>query len=103
MRDVCLALPDVPEGERRLAVCMHWTFLRPVLPDSPAVEIARCFAKKHALLEFANHFADQFIAVADSKEELVHLVFHTFPEIPKNRAALEYINIMTGVRQSPIP
>lgn len=45
MQDVCLALPDVPDGERRLAVCLHWTFLRHVLPDSPAVEIARSFAK----------------------------------------------------------
>ncbi|WP_156902774.1 hypothetical protein [Achromobacter sp. MFA1 R4] len=103
MRDVCLALPDVPEGERRLAVCMHWTFLRHVLPDSPVVEIARSFAKKHACLDLADYFADRFKDVAASKEELVHLLFHTFPEIPKNRAALEYINSTAGVRQTPIP
>ncbi|BBU29174.1 hypothetical protein BTHE68_29080 [Burkholderia sp. THE68] len=103
MHDVCLALPDVPEGERRLAVCLHWTFLRHVLPDSPAVEIARSFAKKHALLELTDHFADRFKAVAASKEELVRLLFHTFPEIPKNRAALEYINSTTGTCQKPIP
>jgi hypothetical protein len=103
MQDVCLALPDVPEDERRLAVCLHWTFLRHVLPDSPVIEIARSFAKRHALLELADHFADRFKAVTASKEELVRLLFHTFPEIPKNRAALEYINSMTGTCQKPIP
>lgn len=103
MQDVCLALPGVPEGERRVAVGLHWTFLRHVLPASPAVEIARSFARKHALLELADHFADRFKAVAASKEELVRLLFHTFPEIPKNRAALEYINSMTGTCQKPIP
>jgi hypothetical protein len=103
MQHVCLALPDAPEGERRLAVCLHWTFLRHVLPDSPAIEIARSFAKKHTLLELADHFADRFKAVAASKEELVRLLFDTFPEIPKDRAALEYINSMTGTCQKPIP
>ncbi len=99
MQDVCSKLPDVPEGERSLAVCLHWTFLRHVLPDSPVVEIARSFARKHALLDLADHFADRFNAVSTSKEELVRLVFDTFPEIPKHRAALEYINSMTGVCQ----
>lgn len=103
MRNVCLALPDVPEGERRLAVCLHWTFLRHALPDSPSIEIARHFAKRHALLEMADHFADRFMSEVASKEELVRLLFLTFPEIPKNRAALEYINRMTGTRQKPIP
>lgn len=103
MQGVCLGFPDVPEDARRLAVCLHWTFLRHVLPDSPAVEIARSFAKEHALLELADHFADRFKAVAANKEELVRLLFHTFPEIPKNRAALEYINSVTGTCQKPIP
>lgn len=103
MRNVCSELTFVPEGERRLAVCMHWTFLRRVLPSSPQVEIVRNFAIKHALLEMADHFADQFISVAASKEELVQLLFLTFPEIAKHRAALEYIDSMTGTRQKPIP
>lgn len=103
MRNVCLGLPDVPEGERSLAVCLHWTFLRLVLPNTPSVEIARNFAKAHALFEMADHFADRFGALSASKEELVRLIFLTFPEIPKNRAALEYINSMTGTRQTPIP
>ena len=103
MQSVCLGLPDVPEGERRLAVCLHWTFLRHVLPDSPTVEIARNFAKEHALLEMADNFADRFISIAANKEELVRLLFFTFPEVPRNRAALEYINSMRGTYQKPIP
>lgn len=103
MRDVCFGLPDVPEGERRLAVCLHWTFLKHVLPNSPQVEVAINFAKKYELLELADHFADRFISVAGSKEELVRLLYFSFPEIPRNRAALEYINSMTGTYQKPIP
>lgn len=103
MQNVCLGLPDVPEEERSLAVCLHWTFLRQVLTNSPSVEIARKFAKKHALLEMAERFADRFISVATSKEELVRLLFLTFPEIPRNRVALEYINSITGTCQKPIP
>jgi hypothetical protein len=54
-------------------------------------------------LEVANDFADQFQAVAARKEDIVRLLFATFPEIPGNRAALEYIDSVTGSRQSPIP
>lgn len=103
MRNVCSGLPDVPESERRLAVCLHWTFLRHVLPDSPQFEIATHFATEHGLLEIADHFADQFLSAAASKEEMVRVLFQTFPEIPKSRAAFEYINSVTGTRQTPIP
>lgn len=103
MRNVCSGLPDVPESERRLAVCLHWTFLRHVLPDSPQFEIAKHFATKHGLLEKADHFADQFLSAAVSKEEMVRVLFQTFPEIQKSRAAFEYINSVTGTRQTPIP
>lgn len=103
MRHVCVALPNIPEGDLNLAVCLHWTFLRHVLPNSPSVEIMRNFANDHGLLEMADGFADQFIAAAVSKEELVRLLFLTFPEIPKNCAALEYINSKTGTGQKPVP
>lgn len=103
MQKVCLGLSDVPEDERSLAVCLHWTFLLNVLPGSPSLEIARKFAEQHALLEMADQFADQFISAAASKEELVRLIYLTFPELPKHRAALEYINSITGTRQKPIP
>jgi len=103
VRDVWLGLPSVPEIERRLAVYLHWTFLRHVLPNSPTVVIARNFANKHSLLVGADQFADRFISVATSKEELVRLLFLEFPEIPKNRSALEYVNRTTGMCRKPIP
>ncbi len=103
MRDVCLGLPDAPECERPLAVCLHWTFLKHVLPNSPQVEVLRYFAKEHALLEKADRFADRFTSLAANKEELVRLLFFTFPETPRNRAALEYINSIKGTYQQPIP
>ncbi len=102
MRNICLELPNIPEGDRRLAVCLHWTFLRNVLPKSPSVENMRNFAKKHALFEMADDFADQFIAAATSKEEQVRLLFQNFPEIPRSFAALEYINCNRGTFQKPI-
>ena len=103
MSNICSQLPDVPESERRLAVCLHWAFFRHVLPDSPQVQIVRNFAEKHELLEIANQFADQFLVNLVSKEEMVRILFQTFPEIPKSRVAFEYINSVTGTRQTPIP
>ena len=103
MHAVCLGLPEVPEFERGLAVCLHWTFLQHALPGSPSLEVARRFAQEHGLLQMAEEFANRFIAVAHSKEEVVRLIFDTFPDIPKSRAALEYINCMTGTVQRPIP
>lgn len=103
MRLVCGALPNIPEDDRCLAVCLHWTFLRHVLPNSPSLEIMRNFARNHELLEMADNFADQFIAAMASKEELVRLLFLNFSDISKNYAALEYINSITGTYQKPIP
>ena len=40
MSNVLAELPFAPEDELRLAVCLHWTFLRHVLPGSPQIEIA---------------------------------------------------------------
>lgn len=102
MQNACSGLPQVPDGERDLAVCMHWTFLRHVLPGSPQTEIVRRFALEHALLGMANRFADQFLAVASRKEEIVRLLFLNFPGIPRKRAALEYLNCITGTRQTSI-
>lgn len=104
MRGVCLGLPNVPEHEQQLALCLHWTFLQRVLPNSPSVEIARDFAKSHALSEMAHDFSERFMSAANSKEELVKLLFLTFQEIlPKNRAALEYIDNTKCTYQKPIP
>lgn len=100
---VCGRLSEIPEAERRLALCLHWTFLHQALPDSPTIQVAQEFAVKHGLLEIANHFAAQFLTVAGSKEDIARLLFATFPELPRGSAALEYINSCTGSHQVPIP
>lgn len=102
LQDVCSSLSDVPRVELILALCMHWTFLRHVLPGSMPTETARRFAVEHRLLEMADRFADQFLAAA-SKEAAVQLLFATFPEMHKDAAALEYISSRTGTVQRPIP
>lgn len=103
VKDVCAELPEVPEPERRLAVSMHWTFLVHALPGSASIEVVKEFAHAHDLLETANGFAEQVVSACGSKEDVVRLLFDTFPELPSSRAALEYINSATGTRQVPIP
>ena len=102
LQGVCSGLSDVPREELNLALCMHWTFLRHVLPGSMPAETARRFAVEHRLLEMVDRFADQFLAAA-SKEAAVQLLFATFPEMDKDLAALEYISSRTGTVQRPIP
>jgi hypothetical protein len=95
MRIECARLYGFSADDRAYALCMHWTFLRHVLPGSPAIEVAREFAVKHALLELAIRFEEEFLSLATSKEELVRLVLCRFPHIPKNRAAFRYVNSIT--------
>ena len=73
LQGVCSGLSDVPREELNLALCMHWTFLRHVLPGSTPAETARRFAVEHRLLEMADRFADQFLAAA-SKEASLSLI-----------------------------
>ena len=103
MQHICEELAFIPECERSLAVCLHWTFLKRALPGSPSIQIMKNFAEQHGLLEAADDFANRFMSLAASKEELVRLIFMTFPGLPKSRAALEYINYVTGTRQVPVP
>lgn len=102
LREVCSVLPDVPPEHRRLAVFMHWTFLRHVLPGSPQIEVIRAFAMAHDLFEAAERFADQLIAAAHCKEEMASLIFLTAPELPKQHAAFEYIRSGASTSQAPI-
>jgi hypothetical protein len=102
LQGVCSGLSDVPPEELNLALCIHWTFLRHVLPGSTPAETAKRFADEHRLFEMADRFADQFLA-APSKEAAVQQLFATFPEMNKDLAALEYINSRTGTVRSPIP
>jgi hypothetical protein len=102
MHDVSLGLPYVSEGELPLAVCLHWTFLRQVLPGSPHLDRVREIAIEHALLGMADRFADVFLSVLASKEEMVRQLFHAFPELPKRHAAFDYISKSRGTGQEPI-
>lgn len=103
MQGVCAELPCVPEGELLLAVCLHWVFIKHVLPDSPLAEFIQEFMEERGLFATADIFAEQFLSVIDSKEEIVRLIFQSFPDIPKSRAALEYISSTRGTIQTAIP
>jgi len=103
LQDVCDQLSDIPPEELRLAIYMHWTFVRHVLAGSRQAEIMRGFAVEHDLFEGADRFADQFLAAAASKGDLVRLLFDSFPEMPREHAALEYVSSRTGTVQRAIP
>jgi hypothetical protein len=102
LQAVCSGLSDVPREERSLAVCMHWTFLRHVLPGSMSAKNVRQFAIEHGLLEMADGFADQFLASA-TKEAAVQFLFATFPSMNRDQAVLEYVSSKTGTVRKPIP
>ncbi len=103
LQDVCDQLLDIPPKELRLAISLHWTFVRHVLPGSRQAEIVRAFAVEQGIFEAADRFADQFLEAAAGKEDLVRLLFHTFPDIPKEHAALEYLSGRTGTVHRAIP
>lgn len=101
MTNVCANLHTVPDAERRLAVCLHWSFMRQALPDSSSFQVLKDYALEHELVEVAANFSEQFVSL--SKEEMAGMLFKEFADIlPKHRAALEYINSATGTNQFPI-
>jgi hypothetical protein len=92
MHEVWSAFPCVPESERRLAACLHWTFQRSILLDSPQTEIAKKHLIKYGLTGIADNFADRLLSVMDRKERAIGLLFDEFPEKQRDRSALEYVN-----------
>ncbi|HEY4084144.1 MAG TPA: hypothetical protein VGM81_25940 [Burkholderiaceae bacterium] len=103
MQEICDDLPNIPEEHVKLAICMHWTFLRQVLPDSLHIPTMGTFAAQKGMFDTARSFADQLLSRLASKEEILCLLFDTFPEIGRARAGLDYINSVTGTRHRPIP
>jgi hypothetical protein len=102
MTNVCVNLHTVPDDERCLAVCLHWSFMSQVFPDSQNFQLLRDYASEFDLIEVATKFSEQFLA--SSKEEQVGIVFSKFSDIlPRERAAIEYVNSVTGAKQLPIP
>jgi hypothetical protein len=102
MTNVCTNLHTIPIAERRLAVCLHWSFMTHVLPESPSFGLLKSYASEYGLLEIAMNFSRKFLAL--NKEEKAGMLFAEFADIlPKHRAALEYISRATGTNQYPIP
>jgi hypothetical protein len=101
MAYLCGGLAEIPCPERRLAIFMHWTFLKYALPGSPSNVVVKDFGQEHGLFEAADRFADEFTSLA-SKEQVVRLVARHFPERQWNRAAFEYMSSVTGTRQESI-
>ena len=76
-------------AERRFAACMHWTFMRHVLPMSPHTDVARTFISKHGLMEDAQRFADRIIESLIDKKALVQHIMDAFPEMPWGSAEFQ--------------
>jgi hypothetical protein len=90
--------------DRRIDACLHWTFLRHVLPGSPVVAVAAAFMSRYqGLRAEADEFAVEAVAVLADKVVLTQLFFDRFPAVPRGQAALEYVNSVIGTRQAPIP
>jgi hypothetical protein len=102
MKNVCSNLHTVPDAERCLAVCLHWAFMSQVFPDTLNFQMLRDYASEFDLVDVATSFSEQFLA--SSKEDQVGMLFAKFSDIlPRERAAIEYVNSVTGAKQFPIP
>lgn len=93
--------------DRRIGACLHWTFLRHVLGATPAAVSAEAFLLAHDLQAEADSFCDQLIPRLGNKVAVAQFFFDCFYEVPRNRAALEYLNGGVGggggVVSAPIP
>ena len=103
MEKVWFDAPSNPPDQRRLAACLHWTFLRSVLPDSPQIQVASDFIEKHGLRAELDEFFERFHSLKASKKDLVGYLLQSFPEIRRYHPALEYVSSLTGTRQVTIP
>ena len=91
------------ELDRRIGVCLHWTFLRHVLNHSPTLNSAIAFMDVHDLRAEADSFSDQLVSRLADKLSMVQLFFDWFSELPRARASVEYVSSVTGSRLLPIP
>lgn len=86
----------------RINVYLHWAFLRHVIPHSKSFPAAISFMESHKLKTDADAFVDKLLSKITNKEEMVRLFFDYFYELPRKDSAMEYLNIITGVRQVKI-
>jgi len=96
-------VPQAPALDRRIGACLHWTFLRHVMPTSAVLDLAATVLKAHNLWEEADSFADHLSAHLGNKAQVARLFFDWFADVPRERVALEYLNSVTGTSQHPIP
>ncbi len=89
--EICHDLEEIPENARKLAVCMNWTFLSHVLPNSPQTSVMRDFALSQGLLISAEEFAARLLAAMDRKEEMLTVLSREFPEIERGGGEMEYV------------
>ncbi|ARV18488.1 hypothetical protein AEP_01542 [Curvibacter sp. AEP1-3] len=57
------------------------------------------YLNRYGLLEMADEFAGQVIAVLPSKEEMFRVLCRFFPGYPRQRVAFEYFDKFTGAHQ----
>ena len=89
--------------DRRIGACLHWTFLCQVLPTSPAKDLASAVLQAHGLRDEADSFAEQLVPRLADKVEVARFFFAWFAEVPRNSVALEFLNVVTGLTQRPVP
>jgi hypothetical protein len=102
MQRVWSDFTSMSPDQRPLAACIHWSFLRHVLPNSQLVPVAVAVMTQYGLLELAEAFAERYLSALDRKEAMVQILFGAFPDLPRDRAALEYLSSVHGTRQTPI-
>lgn len=90
------------ELDRRIDACLHWTFLRHVMPTSPVLDLAAAMLQAHNLRGEADAFAAHLQALLADKTEVARFFFGWFIELPKGLVALEYLNSISGRTQQPI-
>ncbi len=88
---------------RRIETFMNWAFIKHVLPSSPTRHVAISFMKTHGLMDEAEDFSQFMIDHLDDKLAVIKMFFDTFPELPRNSAGVEYLNLYTGSTVQPIP
>jgi hypothetical protein len=98
--DVLAELPSVPASDRRLAVCLHWTFLTHVLHDSPQIGRAEELVEEYGFIQDAADLADQLVSVISSKEEMLSVLFGRFNELNERQPLLTYLKGFPTERDS---
>jgi len=88
--------------DRRIDVCLHWTFMQHVMRTSSVVDAAHTVIKEHNLQSEAELFCDKLLPLLADKLTVVQMFFNWFSDIPRERAALEYLSSITGNRLLPI-